>query len=88
MKIHLITLLAIALTTTVSAQENTHYKTAADLFDSKQFDKALKEINLGLKKDSADIDLLILKGSTLKALKKRTEAVNVYTRMIDLYPED
>lgn len=85
----LFTFFSIFVILNTSAQTIKEYqKLAENYYDKGDYKKALKQVDLALKLDSNNSELLILKGNTLESLQKYDSALNVYSKLIELYPNN
>ena len=62
------------------------YKKASDFADKKDYENALKQIDLALYLDSTNSDFLFLKANTLYELKEYKVAFTTYSTLITHYP--
>src|SRR5262245_11030961 len=78
----------VLLFTNLNAQtKEEYYQKASDLYDKKQYQEALKQVNLALKADSSNAEYLYLKGTTLEKLEQYQQAFDTYSRLIAYHPD-
>ena len=62
-------------------------KKIIELIDNKAYDKAFEFVEKALLENHDKLELLCAKAEILKYLDKLSEAVNLYIKIIELYPD-
>ncbi|MEZ4805589.1 MAG: hypothetical protein R2852_08935 [Bacteroidia bacterium] len=80
---------AILLANTINAQSAAeHFLDALLAYQSNNFKSAMKSVDKAIKKDSTEFDFYELKSKLQMQMNEELEAINTFTKMLSLKPND